>query len=193
MSATELLRLQRQASTADERDRWFVVRILTLDPQRSRGELARELGRGINFPTQVVRRYNQHGPEAIHDHRKGRAGQPPVLNAALRAALDERLQQPPDDGGEWTSHKVAEWIAYQTGRTVDQSTAWHYLKRLGYSRQQGRPMHPKAASEAEQLAQQKKSMRWFKSGNSSTQTNESSSGVKTKRGMAPKASSVKPG
>ena len=193
LSEDELLQRQRAATTIDERDRWFALRTLTRQPEYSRALLADQLGRAKSWLSRIVRLYNDHGPEAIEDRRKGRAGQPPALNAAHRALLDERLQSAPDDGGEWTGHKVSEWIEAQTGRRVDTTTARLYLHRLGYSRQKGRPVHPKAASEEEQLEQQKKFGHWSKSGNSSTRTNESNSGVRTRRGTARKVSLAKPG
>ena len=193
LTAEELLQRQRHATTADERDRWFALRTLIQQPQTSRTALLEQLGRSRRWLTALIHRYNEHGPEAVTDHRKGRAGQPPVLNAEQRSALDERLQSPPDDGGEWTIRKVADWILEQTGRSVDPSTAWLYLKRLGYSRQKGRPVHPKAASQEEQIEQQKKFGPWSKNGDSSTRTNELNSGAKTKRGTVRKASSAKSG
>ncbi|WP_332888962.1 winged helix-turn-helix domain-containing protein [Deinococcus arcticus] len=155
--------------------------------------LVQQLGRARSWLSRVVRLYNEHGPDVIEDHRKGRAGQPPVLDAAGRAALDARLQAAPDDGGEWTARKVAEWIELHTGRRVDPTTALLYLHRLGYSRQKGRPVHPKAASEEAQQEQQKKSGRWLKQGSERTQSSGSSSGARTKRGTARKASSAKLG
>ena len=193
LSEDELLRHQRGARTADERDRWFAIRALTQQPQASRTLLCQQLGRARSWLTRVIKLYNEQGPEAIKDRRKGRAGQPPALDAAHRAALDERLQSPPDDGGEWTARKVAAWIEQQTGRRVDPTTARLYLHRLGYSRQKGRPVHPKAGSAEEQVEQQKKFGRWSKNGDSSTRTNELNSGAKTKRGTAQKAFSVKSG
>ena len=193
MTADELLQRQRRAGTADERDRWFALRTLTQHPQTSRTALLEQLGRSRRWITTLINRYNEHGPEAVTDHRKGRAGQPPILNAEQRSALDVRLQSPPNDGDEWTARKVAEWITDQTGRSIDPSTAWLYLKRLGYSRQKGRPVHPKAASEEEQLEQQKKSGRWLKSASSSTRISESNSGARMKRGTARKVSSAKSG
>lgn len=189
----ELLSRQREATTLDERDRWFAIRTLTRQPQYPRALLADQLGRARSWLSRIIRLYNERAPEAIEDRRKGRAGQPPVLDAALRAALDERLQTPPDDGGEWTARKVAAWIKEQTGRRVDTTTGRLYLHRLGYSRQKGRPIHPKAASQEAQLEQQKKSGRWLKQGSGNTRKSELNSGAKTKRGTARKASSTKSG
>lgn len=193
LSEDELLRRQRGARTADERDRWFAIRTLTQQPHTSRILLTQQLGRARSWLTRVIKLYNEQGPEAIEDRRKGRAGQPPILNAAQRAALDERLQSPPEDGGEWTARKVAAWMEGQTGRRVDPTTARLYLHRLGYSRQKGQPVQPQAASREEPQGQQKKSGRWVKSSHSRTRTNESNSGARTKRGAARKTSSAKAG
>lgn len=145
LTAEELLQRQRRATTADERDRWFALRVLTRTPDTSRAALLEQLGHSRSWLSALIRRYNEQGPEAVTDHRKGRAGQPPVLNAEQRSALGVRLQSPPDDGGEWTIRKVAEWITAQTGRSIDPSTAWLYLKRLGYSGQKGRQARPQPA------------------------------------------------
>lgn len=188
LTADELLQRQRRASTADERDRWFALRTLTQQPQTSRMALLEQLGRSRRWLSALINRYNEHGPEAVTDHRKGRAGQPPVLNAEQRAALGATLQSPPDGGGEWTARKVAEWITDQTGRSINPSTAWLYLKRLGYSGQKSRSAHPKAANQGGQTGQQNGSGRRAKSGHGTSRTS-GSSGAGTKRGPVRKTAS----
>jgi hypothetical protein len=59
----------------------------------------------------VAARYNAEGPDALGDRRRRNAGGQPLLSADDLAALRDRRATPPDDGGLWTSAKVAAWIA----------------------------------------------------------------------------------
>jgi transposase len=67
------------------------------------------------------------------------------------------LRATPDDGGLWTAPKVAAWIAERTGMTVDASTAWRAMRRLGFTLQVPRPRHRGAATAEEQAAFKKSS------------------------------------
>jgi hypothetical protein len=79
------------------------------------------------------------------------------LTPAALAALKERLQTPPDDGGLWTGPKIARWLASFHGRkAVHDQRGWDALVAVGYTIQQPRLRHPKAAVTPKDRAQLKK-------------------------------------
>jgi transposase len=101
----------------------------------------------------LIRKYNQHGPDSIPDKRKTRSHTPrkPLLDQTQRQKLFQALQAPHPDGGLWTGPKVARWIQQATGRErVVPQLGWDYLKRLGFSLQQPRPRHQQASQEAQE-------------------------------------------
>ena len=72
----------------------------------------------LSFSTRWVRilikRYNECGPDLLADQRapNGRADD---LTPEAPAALKERLQTAPDDGGQWSGPKIACWPPTSTG------------------------------------------------------------------------------
>src|SRR5262249_24395191 len=87
-------------------------------------------------------------------HKNG--APPPVLKPELLAKLKVRLEEPPPDGGLWTSGKVAHWMAGELGLAkVGVQRGWEALKAIGWSIQSPRPRNPQAASAAEAAAYKK--------------------------------------
>ena len=78
------------------------------------------------------------------DGRQHNPGATPLLSPAQQAKLRAALAEPPQDGGLWTSAKVAAWIKGETGHAVHVVRGWEYLRTLGYTPQIPRPRHPKA-------------------------------------------------
>jgi transposase len=97
---------------------------------------------------EIVRRYNEAGPEGLGDRRRGNAGAEPLLDEARRAALAEALGGAPPEGDPWSGPKVAAWIARTTGREVRPQRGWDYLKKLGFALKRPRPRHARADPEA---------------------------------------------
>lgn len=115
---------------------------------------------GLRWVEQLLERYNAFGPAALGDLRRGNGGKPSVLKPELLARLGMRLNEPPPDGGRWTSGKVARWMAQELGlEKLAPQRGWEALKALGWSIQKPRPRNPKAATEVEQEAFKKKSPR----------------------------------
>ena len=115
---------------------------------------------GLRWVEQLLERYNAFGPSALGDLRRGNGGKPSVLKPELLERLRVRLNEPPPDGGRWTSGKVARWMAQELGvEKLSPQRGWEALKAVGWSIQKPRPRNPKAASEAEQEAFKKKSLR----------------------------------
>jgi transposase len=158
LSAVELGRRYRAAR--DRVERGHLQAVWLLAQGRGRGEVARIMGWSGVWVAEVVRRYNEDGPERLGDRRRGNAGARPLLGAEDEAALRAALAAgPPADGGLWTGPKVAAWMGARLGRRVWPQRGWDYLRKLGYSPQVPRPRHAKAASPEEQTAYKKSSPR----------------------------------
>src|SRR5918993_5426350 len=107
---------------------------------------------------QLLVRYNQFGPSSLGDQRRGNGTKATVLTPAVLDVLRERLKTPPDDGGVWTSKKVAAVMAAELGleRVADQR-GWEALRAIGWTIQKPRPRHARAASPEEQADYKKSS------------------------------------
>jgi transposase len=134
-------RAARQRAAPDpvvERDRWPMIRLLGAG--RSLAETAEVTGSSARWVREVVRRYNEQGPDGLADRRHANPGAAPLSDAAGRAALEAALAPPPPEGGRWTCARVAAWIARRTGReAVPARRGWVYLRRTGHSPQVPRP------------------------------------------------------
>jgi transposase len=153
LGTEELGRRYRAARDRVERGHLQVVR------RRAQGRSGREVARimGLSGPwvAEIVRRYNEAGPDGLGDRRRGNVGAKPLLGAEDEAALRAALAEPPSDGGLWTGPKVAAWMAARLGREVWPQRGWDYLKRLGYSARVPRPRHAEAAGAEEQAEYEK--------------------------------------
>jgi transposase len=122
-------------------------------------QAARRVGRSSAWMTKLARRYNQKGPEAVPNQRGESIGRKPHLDKAAAKELDKVLHGAAPDGGLWTAPKVVGWIKQRTGADVDESTAWRWMRRLGFTLQVPRPHHRRKASPDEQEAFKKS---WLK-------------------------------
>jgi transposase len=154
LSADELAARYRAAGDPVRRSQ--VQMIWLLVSGRPLAEVAEVTGYSTRWVREVVRRYNEGGPDGLGDRRHANRGGEPLLDEAGRAALARRLEAAPPDGGLWTGRKVAAWIAGHTGRErVAPQRGWDYLKRTGHSRRVPRPRHARAADPAAEAAFQK--------------------------------------
>jgi len=109
---------------------------------------------------ELLARYNAFGPSALGDLRRGNGAKPRLLTPELLDKLRLRLQSPPDDGGVWTSRKVAAVMAAELElKSVAVQRGWEALQAIGWSIQKPRPRHAKAATQQEQEAFKKTSLR----------------------------------
>jgi transposase len=153
-NAEELAVRYRAARDPVERSRWQMIRLLASG--RSLREVADVTGYSTRWVREVVRRYNEGGPDALADRRHTNPGAAPLLDADGQRALEAALDDPPAEGGRWTCAKVAAWIARRTGRErVPAQRGWAYLRRTGHSPQVPRPRHVRAADPAARAAFQK--------------------------------------
>ena len=132
--------------------------ILLLAKGHSTREVAEITSFGLRWVEQLLERYNAFGPASMGDLRRDNRSVATVLKPELLQRLRVRLNQPPPDGGLWTSGKVARWMADELGlEKVAAQRGWEALKAIGWSIQKPRPRNPKAATAAEQDAFKKKS------------------------------------
>jgi transposase len=122
-------------------------------------QAARRVGRSSAWMTKLARRYNKEGAEAVPNKRGESIGRKPHLSKQAAVELDQALHGPAPDGGLWTAPKVAGWIKSHTGADVDESTAWRWMRRLGFSLQVPRPQHRRKATPDEQEAFKKSWLR----------------------------------
>jgi transposase len=117
------------ASAVSERRRWQVIGMLA--DQVPLAEIMATTGYRPRTIREIAQRYHALGASTLEDRRVHSRGAPPLLSALLQHELQQMLQHPAPDGGEWTGPKVAQWIAAKTGRNVYRQRGWEYLRRLG--------------------------------------------------------------
>ena len=151
LSARELKERYRTSTDPVESRRFHLLWLLTQDYPLT--QAARVVGLNRDYGYDLVRRYNQQGPDGLKNGRRQRTevGRKPLLSAAQQDQLRQRLQTPPEDGVQWSGPKVARWIEQVTGRQrVWDQRGWDYLKRLRFSWQRPRPRHVKGDREAQE-------------------------------------------
>lgn len=129
---------------------WLLSRGYDLD------EVADLLSFSTRWVRSLIKRYNAGGPEQLGDQRVNNGTEATILTADALAALKERLQTPPDGGGQWTGPKIARWLARFHGlKSVHNQRGWDALMAIGWSIQQPRPRHPGAADAADRAGLKK--------------------------------------
>src|SRR5918993_3732071 len=82
---------------------------------RSCAEVAQLTSLARRWVERLLVRTNQFGPSSLGDRRQGNGTKPTILTPEVLDMLRERLTSPPEDGGVWTSKKVAAVIATELG------------------------------------------------------------------------------
>ena len=114
------------------------------------GEVAQMVGYSRKWTTEIARRYESGGVEALGDRRHGNPGakERALLDEAGEAQLLEALQGSPPaslGGGMWSGPKVARWIAKRNGlEKVHVQRGFEYLRKVGMSPQVPRPSSARA-------------------------------------------------
>lgn len=163
--------------------RWRALYLILHGEQANHA--ARRVGRTSGWISQLARRYNERGPKAVPNRQSEvRCGSKPHLNPTAAQALEQALRERAPDGGLWTAPKVAAWIAERTGHSVHETTAWRYLRRLGFTLQVPRPQHRRRATLEEPADFKKSSARPSLISSRHTRRSGSRSGGKTRRDWA---------
>lgn len=130
LTPDELKVRYRQARDTAEARRWQLIHLVAQDWTIKQAAQAVDLN--YDYAKEIIRRYNQEGPDAVKNRRRRRQVSPrSLLTADQQKELQAVLELPAPDGSEWTGPKVAKWIAEKTGRShVWPQRGWDYLKRL---------------------------------------------------------------
>ena len=157
LSAAELEARYKAAADPVAKSHFHAVWLLSLDYTAE--EVAGLLSFSVRWVRQLVKRYNEQGPDSLGDRRLSNGAAPAILTPEALSSLKERLKTPPDDGGLWTGPKVALWLAGFHGlKCVHDQRGWDALVAIEYSIQKPRPRHPRAAGEEDRAAQNCKTL-----------------------------------
>jgi transposase len=149
-TADELKAHYRSSRDPVESRRWHLLWLVS--QQMSLSDAAPVVGLNYEYARHVVKKYNRDGEAGLRNRRKNSRPYQNrrFLSAEQEAALAQRLESPPSDGGLWTGPKVAQEMARLTGRErVWPQRGWDYLNRLDYSLQEPRPQHRQSDPEAQ--------------------------------------------
>jgi transposase len=136
----------RSCTGAAEKSRWHVLWLVTRpDRPLSATKAAELVGFTPAWGRAILKRYNEHGPDAVIDGRRDN-GADPKLAPGQQAELLAALQGTPPDGGLWSGPKVAAFVKDRFGVDVWPQTGWLWLKNLGFRLVVPRPRHPTAAT-----------------------------------------------
>ena len=129
LSVGELERRYRAAKEPNERSWWQILWLLAQG--RTATELASVTGYRAYWIGQLAKRYNEQGPEGMHNRRHTTSYRPPpVLAPALQEELRGVLAAAAAKQQQWTGTDVAAWMAERLGRPVSYHLGWSYLVRL---------------------------------------------------------------
>lgn len=131
-----------------EKIRWHAIwLLLRTDPVRTPAQVADLVGLSVITTRDVLKRWNESGPDGLTDGRKGN-GSESKLTDDQRAKLLAALKKRPPDGGLWSGPKVVRYVRATWGIEIVPQTGWKWLVDLGFTLQVPRPSHPKAADPA---------------------------------------------
>ena len=120
---------------------------------KSNKEIAELTGFHIQSITDLVRKYMEHGLEAILTDR--RTSNNRHMGFDEESAFLEQFVDLADAGQIITVEKILQKFHETTGKECDSSTIYRLLKRHGWRKVKPRPQHPGKASE-EEIASSKK-------------------------------------
>jgi transposase len=153
LEVDELERRYRAAKEPHERSWWQILWLLAKG--QTVAAVAESTGYSRYWIGQLVRRYNEQGPEAMHNRQYTHSHRPRLLLSAEQLAeLAEAVRGPAPEGDHWLGRTVAAWMSRKLGRPVSVYLGWAYLVRLDGKRRTPRPRH--VLADAEQQAVFKK-------------------------------------
>ena len=139
----------RRCRHVREKAHWQVIWLLTRPgTKRSAHSVSKLVGLSPAWAAEMVKRWNEHGPDGLIDHRHTN-GRQPLLSARQQGHLIAALKKQAPDGGLWSGPKVAAYVKQRWHFRINPATGWKWLKRLGFSLLVPRPSHPKSASRDE--------------------------------------------
>ena len=90
---------RRYRASSDACSARHLQAIWLLAQGRDLPDVAATTGMSVRWLERLVRRYNEGGPEALGDRRRGNGAATRILTPALLVKLRARLLEPPPDGG----------------------------------------------------------------------------------------------
>jgi hypothetical protein len=151
VTVDDLERRYRAAKEPHERSWWQILWLLAQG--RTATALAGVTGSSAYGIGPIARRYNDHGPEGMHNRQHTTSRRmAPRLSPAPREELRQALAGPAPDEDRWCGRTVAEWMAERLGRPVSRYRGWVYLKQLQPQPRPGvpRPRHALADPEEQE-------------------------------------------
>lgn len=149
LSSTELKERYQSSHDPVESRRWHLLWLVS--DHHTLTAAAEAIGFNYDYARRIVRTYNVEGIASVRNRRRDKrpAQSRSLLKGQQLEELKERLKLPPEDGGVWSGPKVARVMAQMLGREkVWPQRGWDYLKLMGYSCQEPRPLHVKGDAEA---------------------------------------------
>jgi transposase len=149
LSIDELEHRYRTAKEPNERTWWQILWLLAQG--RTATELSSVIGYRAYWIGQIAKRYNEQGPDGMHNRRHTTSYRPaPVLSAEQQEELRGELAQAAAQNHHWRTRDVAAWMSQHLGRPVSYGLAWSYLVKLRHSLQLPRSQHALADPEEQQ-------------------------------------------
>ncbi len=152
-SVEELRRLARRGVDPAATARMYAI-ANALDGM-SRAEAARLAGMERQALRDAVVRYDAEGLDGLHD--RPRSGRKPRLTEAERLALSKLIKDGPDVEASglsaWTLTDLCAEIKQRWFKTLHPASLSRVVRKLGFSRQKARQVHPQSDEEAQQAFQ----------------------------------------
>jgi transposase len=155
ITRTERTAAGLRALAAKSEDGAQVRRLLALAlvmEGRSRTEAAEQNGMDRQTLRDWVHRYNSDGTDGLKSRRS--PGRAPMLSEEQKTELRQLVVKGPDAATDkvvrWRCLDLQEELARRFNVKVHESTVGKWLRRLGLTRLQPRPFHPKKHAEAQE-------------------------------------------
>ena len=152
-SADELRRLARRQSDPAASARMYAIANALEDVPRA--EAARLAGMERQALRDAVVRYNAEGLDGLHD--RPRSGRKPRLTEAEQTELAKLIEDGPDVEASglsaWTLADLCAEIRKRWAKTLHPASLSRVVRKLGFSRQKARQVHPQSDKEAQEAFQ----------------------------------------
>jgi len=147
LSVAALEQRYRAAYEPHERTWWQILWLLAKGQTST--AIAESTGYSRAWIGQIAKRYNEQGPEGMHNRRHTTSWRAPrMVSTEQQEEMRQALAGPAPDGSKhWRARDVADWMAQRLGRPVATQRGWDYLQRLKHSQQVPRPRHALADPE----------------------------------------------
>ena len=130
---------ERYVSSSNAREARHFHVIWLLAKGHTIGQVAQMTSLAERWIEQLAAGYNANGPDALGGLRRRNGSKATILKPEVLEKLRLRLKDAPDDGGLWTSGKVAAFLAHELAlEKVAVQRGWEALKALGWSIQRPR-------------------------------------------------------